>query len=174
MQRRTLLVAAMAACAPGVVVAAETNPAMPPALPGLEALPLTRASGATTTLGAHLMPAPTVISFWASWCAPCIAEARYLTRLRTTVPAARLNIVGINIDAPRDEAELARFLRLVNANYTQLRGDFQTYAAFNPGPEIALPRLFVFAADGRPAAAFGGYPRGAGVTIQRAVDAVLA
>lgn len=173
MQRRSVLVAALAACAPGVAGAAE-GPPLPPRLERLSALPLTRASGALTTLGDNLAPAPSVISFWASWCGPCIAEARYLVELRTRMPAERLNIVGINIDVPRQEAAIARFLRQVNANYTQLRGDFETYAAFNPnGRDIVLPRLFVFSADGTPAAAFGAYRTGAEAAIRRAVEAVL-
>jgi thiol-disulfide isomerase/thioredoxin len=153
----------------------EGGPPLPPALGALSPTALTTPDGTPTTLGAHLRPGPAVISFWATWCGPCVMEARHLARLRTRFAAERLNIIGINIDRRRDEARIAQFLERNRVNYTQLRADIDAYRAFNNGEQILLPRLYVFAADGAPVAAFGRYHGGATLrAVDRAVEGVLA
>jgi thiol-disulfide isomerase/thioredoxin len=71
---------------------------MPPSLDDLSNLPLETFAGAATTLGAHLRPGPAVISFWASWCAPCVEEAGYLSTIRHRYGADRLNMIGLNVE----------------------------------------------------------------------------
>lgn len=75
--------------------------------------------------------------------------------MRRRYPPERLNIVGINVDRRRDETLIARFLEQAGVNYTQLRGDLAVYQAFGGGPQIFLPRLFIFDRAGRPMCAFG-------------------
>lgn len=145
-----------------------------PNLDQLQNVPLTRPGGGRTTFAAVLASAPTVISFWATWCGPCVAEARYLSGLRRRIPAAQLNIVGVNVDdEPRDEQEIARFLARVGANYTQLRGNTATLQAFDRGPRLAIPRLYIFDASGRATDAFAGFD-GMPQPIDRAVERVMA
>jgi len=169
MIRRTLLLGLGAfAVAPN---ARADGPPLPPALDALSPLAVTLPDGAAATLGDYLAPAPSVISFWATWCAPCVAEARHLARVRVRYPAAALNIVGINVDRRRDEDQIARFLTRTGATYTQLRAEPALYAAFGgSATQIALPRCFVFAADGRAVAAFGRYN---GAATLRAIDRAI-
>jgi thiol-disulfide isomerase/thioredoxin len=158
-QRRSLLIAGLAAVAP-LAHATEDAVPLPPALDRLSDLPLLTMSGAATTLGQHVRPGPTLISFWASWCAPCVAEARYLSDVRRRHGADRLNIIGLNVELIANEEGVQRFLRETHANYTHLRADVAVYQAFGGPEQLNLPRLYVFDAQGRPSAAFGG------VTVQ--------
>jgi thiol-disulfide isomerase/thioredoxin len=156
--RRSLLAAGLAAAAPSLAFADRVAPPLPPALPTLADVRLRRADGGDTTLSQQLAPgAATVISFWATWCGPCALEARHLGRMRTRIAPARLNILGVNVDTRANEIEIARFLQAHRAFYAQVRGSVEAYAAFGAGDEITLPRLFVFARNGRPVAAFDRY-----------------
>lgn len=171
--KRMLLVAAagwVAAAATGAAEATSGDPPLPPPLTALRDLPLTLPDATPTTLADQLAPAPAIISFWATWCAPCVAEARHLAALRTRYAHERLNIIGINVDRTRDEARIARFLERGRVNYIQLRGDPALYQAFGGGAQIALPRAFVFDADGSPRAAFGRYN---GSSTLRALDGAV-
>ena len=173
--RRAFLLGSASLALPASAFAAEDGPPLPPLLSALGALTLTRADGAPTTLSAELTPGPAIISFWATWCAPCVPEARHLARLRAEIAPERLNILGVNLDRTRDEAAIARFLERARVNYAQARGDAALYQAFGNGPQIALPRAYVFAADGAPVAAFGRYNGGATLrALDRAVAGVLA
>lgn len=46
-----------------------------------------------------------VVNFWASWCAPCVAEAKNLNAVAAQTAAQGVSFVGINI---RDDLEAAR------------------------------------------------------------------
>lgn len=174
-QRRAFMLTAGAATLTPARARADSLP-LPPSLDALSPLAVAREDGAPITLGAALTPGPAVISFWATWCAPCILEARHLARMRSRFSVEALNIVGVNIDRQRDPARMAQFRERGRMNYVQLLGDFALYSAFNGGDAavIALPRLFVFAADGRPTAAFGRYNGAATLRqIDNAVEAVV-
>lgn len=167
--------AILAALTPAEAIAAEpASPPLPPPLSQLGGLPLALPDGAPTTLDDALGPGAAVISFWATWCTPCLREARHLSGLRARHPPERLNILGINVDRDRNEQRIAEFLNAGRVNFTQMRGDGATYAAFGQGETILLPRMFVFDATGVAAAAFGRYSGGVTLrAIDRAVDRVL-
>lgn len=167
LQRRTLLIAGLAAATPAYAAPVP----LPPSLDDLSSLPLQTFTGEATTLGRNLGPGPSVISFWASWCAPCVEEAMHLSTLRQRYDQARLNIIGLNVEliAGNDEG-VRRFLDQTRPTYTQLRADMATYQAFGGEAQLNLPRLFVFNATGRPTAAFAAFDAPA---VNRAVANVV-
>lgn len=159
---RRHLLALLAAAAASPAVAAGTPLGEQPDLPGPLAryrdLPVKRLDGEASTLGRLLgPPRPAVVSFWATWCAPCALEARRLARLRTLYPDERLAIVGINVDTQADQARLDQFRRKAQMNYTQGLDGKAAYLALSDRPTVALPRTYVFDAGGQPVAAFGRF-----------------
>ncbi|MCX7357899.1 MAG: TlpA disulfide reductase family protein [Alphaproteobacteria bacterium] len=166
LQRRTILIAGLAAATPAYA----TPVPLPPSLDDLSSLPLQTFANEATTLGRNLRPGPSVISFWASWCAPCVEEAMHLSTIRHRYDAVRLNIIGLNVELVANEDGVRRFLDQTRPTYTQLRADVATYQAFGGEAQLNLPRLFIFDATGRPTAAFGAFDA---PTVNRAISNVV-
>lgn len=162
MLHRRLLLTAMTALAAAPAAAAEKRLADQPEMPGplgrYRDLPVKRLDGEASTLGRLLgPPRPAVVSFWATWCAPCALEGRRLARLRKAYPDERLAIVGINLDSTPDPVRLDQFRRKAEMNYTQGLDGKALYLALSDRPTVALPRTYVFDAAGQPVAAFGRF-----------------
>jgi thiol-disulfide isomerase/thioredoxin len=170
--RRSVLAAAIAAPVSAFASDEIEAPPLPPSLDGMAHVSFTRFDGARTSLTDLLTPGvASVVSFWATWCAPCAVEARHLGRMRQRIAPRRLNMLGVNVDTRANEIEIGRFLQAAGAHYTQVRGDISAYTAFGGGGNIELPRLFVFGRDGRPLAAFDRY---LGPATSRRIDEAVA
>jgi thiol-disulfide isomerase/thioredoxin len=93
------------------------------------------------------------VDFWASWCAPCKQSFPWLNEMQARYGAHGLEIVGINVDARRTDAD--RFLAQVPARFTlafDARGD-------TPGRYAAkgMPTSFLIARDGTIVATHVGF-----------------
>ena len=158
--RRSLLAsfAATAALPAAAAEPAADQPALPAPLARYRDLPVRRIDGRAQTLG-HLLgpPRAAVVSFWATWCAPCALEGRRLARIRMAYPDEQLAIIGLNIDATADGARLDQFRRRAEMNYTQGLDARAAYVEIAGRAQLALPRTYVFDADGQPVAAFGRF-----------------
>jgi peroxiredoxin len=88
-----------------------------------------------------------VLNFWATWCAPCRIETKWLVRLDQQYRGQGLEIVGISMDDASDDAEVARFTAKYAVPYPiLLRG--QTVAD-NYGGIRYLPQMFFVDRTGR-------------------------
>ena len=129
-------------------------------LAGLASVPLETPRGMATTLGA-LAPAgrPTVVTFWASWCVPCVAETKALVAVRAHYAAADLAIVAINVDSlPRDASRMALFLDRAGARtLSQTLGTQASYRAITGHSTMMLPRGFIFDRTGASIRSLAGY-----------------
>lgn len=96
---------------------------------------------------------PLVISFWASWCAPCRRELPMLSTLLESVGRERLQVVAVNL--AESESDYRQFLRL----NPQLKLDFVR----DPGSAAryygvrTVPNLFVVDRDGKLVQIHRGY-----------------
>jgi cytochrome c biogenesis protein CcmG, thiol:disulfide interchange protein DsbE len=84
------------------------------------------------------------VDFWASWCAPCKQSIPWLNEMHARYRAQGLEIVGVNVDARRSDAD--QFLAQVPARFTlafDARGD-------TPGRYAAkgMPSSFLIGRDG--------------------------
>jgi thiol-disulfide isomerase/thioredoxin len=57
---------------------------------------------------------PLLVNFWASWCAPCVAEMPELSALAAKDGGKRFNVIGIGIDSP---SNLVQFSKKVKIGY---------------------------------------------------------
>lgn len=138
----------------------------------LAQVPLKSRNGTPVLLGSRVRPGkPTVISIWASWCLPCVAEAPYLARMRKDLGSG-YNFVYVNRsegDPDRDQpAEaVAQFLaRAGMSDVDYVTADISAYRqilgadiADIPEGKVGVPRVYLFDRNGRQiytAYGFGG------------------
>lgn len=90
-----------------------------------------------------------VVDFWATWCAPCLAEIPWLRRIRDDFGPDRVAVVGVNLDVS-DRRTLVAWLNRQRLDWPQLH-DGRGYAgAVARAFEVAsLPTLVVVDAQGR-------------------------
>lgn len=93
-----------------------------------------------------------VLDFWATWCAPCLAEIPTLQRLRREHAAEQVEIVSVSLDV-LDRRQLVTWLRRHRATWTQVHdrrgynGDLSRAFLVH-----GLPTMYVFDGTGRLAA----------------------
>jgi cytochrome c biogenesis protein CcmG, thiol:disulfide interchange protein DsbE len=140
---RTAAIAMVALAAPAVW-SLETGAAAPDLnLPGLkDAVSLAGLKGKVV-----------YVDFWASWCGPCKQSFPFMNELQSKYRAQGLEIVAINLDAKRADAD--KFLTDVPAQFT---------LAFDAKGESArrfevksMPSSYLIGRDGKVVAAHKGF-----------------
>jgi len=85
-----------------------------------------------------------IVDFWASWCKPCRQSIPWLNAMRARYGATGLDVIGVNVDAERADAE--RFLHQVPIEFE---------IVFDPHGDLAkqfkvqgMPSSYVFDRSG--------------------------
>lgn len=109
------------------------------------------------------------IDFWASWCVPCKKSFPFMNTLREKYSAEELQILAINMDEYRADAD--KFLKTKPALFTLLQGNTETAKAFDiPG----LPTAYLVDINGMVVARHTGFNiKSASKTIKQ-IDFLLA
>jgi thiol-disulfide isomerase/thioredoxin len=109
-----------------------------------------------------------VVNVWASWCAPCIAEAPGLQKVHDQTEAEGVRFIGINTEA--DQAAARAHERRFGVTYPSLRDDGGRVLLRLRGslPPTATPSTLVLDRSGRVAARVIG--RVDASTLQSLVD----
>ena len=94
-----------------------------------------------------------VLDFWATWCAPCLAEVPTYQRLRREHDASKLEIIGVSVDV-LDRRGLVSWLNRQQVTWTQIH-DRRGYSGelAQQFKVVMLPTTYVFDAEGRMVAA---------------------
>ncbi len=147
---------------------ADARPAVDARAHGFE---LPTLEGERYDFGAVLGSRPAVVSFWASWCAPCVVEAPHLQSLHTEF-GGQIEVVGVSIDEPSKRGKLKALVKRLGLTYTiPLDSDGAVYAQFNPGGSI--PYTLVVDADGQVTYVATNFEEGDEAKLRTAVEAVL-
>ena len=145
----------LAALAGAAAPAKSTRAAEPPAA---SAVTLTPEIGGELRALAHLAGAPAprlhgrivVVTFFASWCPPCVEEFGHLKAVHGAYPADKFAILAVNLleewGGLSNAGRLARFLERTAPPFTVLRGTEAISRRF--GGVDRIPTLFVFDRDG--------------------------
>lgn len=93
-----------------------------------------------------------LLTFWATWCAPCQIEMPHFIRWQRDLGPRGFQIVAISMDD--DAAPVLRMTRKRNVNYPVIMGDEQLAGLY--GGVLGLPITFLIDQRGNIAAAFKG------------------
>lgn len=94
-----------------------------------------------------------IVDFWASWCAPCKASFRALSRLQDDYFSHGVVVLGVSVD--QKAAEFASFLKKTAPCFPVVRDLDQKLVSLVQVP--AMPTTYVIGRDGRIRAIVVGY-----------------
>ncbi len=81
----------------------------------------------------------TVLTFWASWCKPCLAEAPHLAKLYRRYHDRGATVVAVSIDTADDHSKLTKVVAKMKPPYpVPLDPDGHIYASYAKGASIPL------------------------------------
>jgi len=93
-----------------------------------------------------------LLTFWATWCAPCQIEMPRFVQWQGRYGAAGLQIIGVSMDD--DSAPVLALTRKRRVNYPIVMGDAQLGELY--GGVLGLPVIFLIDRQGNIAARFQG------------------
>lgn len=96
---------------------------------------------------------PTVVNFWAPWCAACEREMPLLMKLELELNG-RVKFVGVTAETKKKQQNLDFMAKHEIGFEQRLANDELVSAFFGEGGEMPLPATFVFDADGQLLRAF--------------------
>ncbi len=142
--RVVLLRAALAACllaSAGAGAADELRPWTGGAPPSLTGRTLRGESLALADFRGRVV----LVNFWATWCAPCVAEMPALQRLRERLAARRVEVVAVNFQ--ENAARIAPFVERLGVTFPVVRDhDGTVRTAWNV---TVFPTTFIVGPDQR-------------------------
>lgn len=98
---------------------------------------------------AALRGKPVVIHYWATWCEPCKQDMKLLRRLQAAYQKAGLQLVGINVDVTKQQAE--QYLNENRLPWTQLfePGGLESSSLAKVLGVQTLPTMLLIDANGK-------------------------
>jgi thiol-disulfide isomerase/thioredoxin len=115
-----------------------------------------------------------LISFFATWCAPCKKEMPFLQQLSTEYKERGLRVLSVAID--KEESAWPAILLLVRESrvtYPVVKDRNDLIARQYLGENTALPSLYIIDREGKVAMVKQGYPDDAATFLRAEVERAL-
>ncbi|RMB34567.1 thiol-disulfide isomerase/thioredoxin [Sphingomonas sp. PP-F2F-G114-C0414] len=185
--RTTVLAVALTAFSIAPAVAQETAPTTGRSITTIAQVMVKTREGKAIPLGSRITPGkPTLVSIWASWCPPCIAEAPYLNKIRKDLGSG-YNFLYINRsegspDRTQPPAAIAQFLQRAGmSDIDYVVADVDAYRQIIgkdikdiPDGKVGIPRVYLFDAKGRQIHTAYGFGDGGGPELEARVKRAMA
>ncbi len=133
---------------------------------------LTDIEGNQVSLSQYVGKGAIVLSFWATWCKPCVAEMPHLQRLYETRKGSGFVVLAISLDGPETEAEVAPFVKTKGFTFPVLV-DSETRAASLYNPRRAAPFTVIIDRHGKIVKKREGFNPGDEAQLEADVDAAM-
>jgi len=129
-------------------------------------------SGQKVSFHEELAQGPVVISFWATWCKPCLKEMPHLERLAAQY-AGQATILAVSTDAPKSVAKVAPYIN--SKGYENIK------VLLDPGADLQnllqvgsiVPFLIIFDSEGRELYRHMGYKDGDEIELEHQIAAAV-
>lgn len=160
-------------------LAADPTPATPVEAPAPAALEkvsdftLRGLDGQSHSLSPLLGKKVVVVSFWATWCTPCMKEMPHLDKLQKKLADKGLQVISISVDAAKDEAKVKSVVRGMNYGpLVLLDQEARVVNLFNPRKD--MPWTMIVGKDGLIHHKKKGFTEGDEVELERLVGELIA
>lgn len=101
---------------------------------------------------------PAIVTFWSTWCVPCQAEIKHLSKYYTEYQAKGLSLLAVSLDGVKETAKVRQHVKSKKWNFTVVVDkNEQIKNAFNV---VDVPTVFVIDKDGSIEYAHQGYVSG--------------
>ena len=124
--------------------------------------------GKTVRLGPHLGKDVVLLSFWQTWCEPCIAEFPHLRRLYESNKDKGFVVFGVTMDGPETVANVPAFVQRNQLNFDVLL-DEDSHVAAIYDPKKSAPLSILIDRSGKIVVIREGYNPGDEVYLEQDV-----
>lgn len=183
----TILSLGLATSLVASAVAQQSAPTTGRSIATLAHVKLKSRSGAPILFGSRVSAGkPTVVSIWATWCLPCVAEAPYLNKMRKDL-GTQYNFIYINRrdgnpDSEQPPEAIAQYLANAGmADVDYVTADVKAYRQIMgedsrelPEGLIGLPRVYLFDREGRQIYTHLGFRDAEGPQLEQRVKQAIA
>ena len=128
-------------------------------------------NGKSTDVYSFLEDGPILINFWATWCAPCIKEMKYLDKYNKKYAESGFQIVSINTDTPRSLSKVKSFVKSRKYSFEVLT-DPKSEFIRKAGGKV-LPYLLLVNTDGTIFRRHMGYSPGDEITLEKEIGELI-
>ncbi len=105
----------------------------------LPVIPVRTMSSQETTLTQQLQPGRrTFLNLWATWCSPCAREMPELDRMKESLAANGVDLIGLNVNAEPD-VDISNYLNRLKVSYPNLIGGVPAIEAIFATDQLAVP-----------------------------------
>jgi len=129
-------------------------------------------SGENISLSDYLGKKVVLVSFFATWCAPCIKEMAKLNTMQEELGSRGLQVISISVDEARDKAKVKQLIKRMR--YTPpvlLDSDSKVVNSYNPRKD--MPWTMIIGIDKQIQHKKKGFTEGDEVKIREWVEALL-
>ncbi len=132
---------------------------------------LPTANGGQVSFQEHLAQGPVLVSFWATWCRPCLKELPHLEALAATYQG-RLTVMAVNTDGPKAVAKVAPLV--MTKGYENVIFPLDTAADLQERLHVDnIPFLILFDRQGNEVYRHIGYKEGDELELQAQVKRLM-